>query len=82
MENKNMEIVTNEEITEVEKKPGILSRIGTGVKNHWKEGLALLGVGLLGFVLGKKAGASEVTEEYTEEWEIVDLDSASEGDAE
>lgn len=68
---KIVEIETNEEVTEIAEatKPGLLSRIGTGVKTHWKKGIALAAVGALGLFLGTKIGKNRGDEDdfYDEE---------------
>lgn len=85
---KNEKIVeiTNEveEVTEMEvtNKPGLLSRIGTGVKTHWKKGIALAAVGVLGFVLGTKIKKNSDDEDTYYEEDAIDVEYESEEDPE
>lgn len=70
MENKNIELENqNNEVTTVNEseKKGLLAKVGSGVKKHWKGALLTLGVGALGFILGGKAvkAGCEEAEELT-----------------
>lgn len=83
MEKNNLEVVKNEEVTEVEaKKPGLMARIGSGIKNHWKEGVALILVGLGGYALGKRAGNNADVDDYDEYEDYTEIDSDYEEAAE
>ena len=81
--NKNLEVVNNDNVIEMEeKKPNLITRIGSGIKNHWKEGVALILVGLGGYALGKKFGNNTNSDDYDEYEDYTETDSDYEESAE
>lgn len=82
--NKNLEVVNkNDNVIEMEeKKPGLMARIGSGIKNHWKEGVALILVGIGGYALGKRAGGNSDVEDCDEYEDYIEIDSVYEEAAE
>jgi hypothetical protein len=76
------EVEVVNEVTEIAEatKPSLLSRIGTGVKTHWKKGVALAAVGALGLFLGTKLGKCPSGEDFDEE--LIDVDYEVENDPE
>ena len=77
------EVETVNEVTEIAEatKPSLLSRIGTGVKTHWKKGVALAAVGALGVFLGTKLGRG-VSDDDLYDVEFIDADCEVEDDPE
>lgn len=81
--NKNLEVIKNEEVIEMEeKKPGFMARVGSGVKKHWKKGVALILVGIAGYALGKRAGNDSDVDECDEFEDYIEIESDYEEAAE
>lgn len=81
----NNEVIENAEVTEVEAKTGLMSKIVAGIKKHGKTiaGIASVGlVGLVGFAIGRKSADnaydSEIDDSDVIEGDFEDSDEEAE----